>query len=111
MLVYWFVVDVHAQHVCVFLGYQHWVCYPCGFLCFSDELGVEQPVDFLSDCFALWFENRLRACFTGFMFGLMCKACSANSRGMPGISAGHQANIFHSSRRNVIKAVACSSGK
>src|ERR1041384_5308926 len=56
-------------------------------------------------------EKRLRACFTGFVFGLMCNACSANSRGIPGMSAGHQANISHSSRRKAMRSVACSSGR
>ena len=53
MLVYWFVVHAHAEHVRVFLVYQHWVCYPGGLFSFPDELGVEQPVNFFSDCSAL----------------------------------------------------------
>ena len=51
----WPVVDAHPQHVCVFLGDQYWVGDPGGFLRFSDELGVEQSVDFLPDCSALGF--------------------------------------------------------
>src|SRR3954467_6529964 len=42
----WPIVDAHPQHICVLLGDQHWVGYPGGFLCLSDELGVEQSVDF-----------------------------------------------------------------
>src|ERR1044072_662767 len=56
-------------------------------------------------------ENRRSACFTGFVFGLMRSACSANSRGIPGMSAGHQAKISHSSWRKAMRAVACSSGR
>src|SRR4051812_28045301 len=56
-------------------------------------------------------ENRRSVCFTGLVFGLMRSACSTNSRGIPGMSVGHQAKISHFSRRKAMRAVACSSGR
>jgi hypothetical protein len=42
---------------------------------------------------------------TGFVLGKILSSCSASSLGMPGISAGHQANILQCSRRNSMSAL------
>src|SRR3954471_23691382 len=53
VFVNWPVVDAHLQYICILLGDQHWVGYPGGLLCLSDELAVEQSIDFFSNLFAL----------------------------------------------------------
>src|SRR3954469_8692271 len=44
-------------------------------------------------------------CLTGLVSGKTLSACSANSLGTPGMSAGHQAKISQRSRRNSTSAL------
>jgi hypothetical protein len=55
--------------------------------------------------FLLGSSNRLNGYLTGFALGSTFSACSTSSLGTPGISEGHQANIFQCSRRNSMSAL------
>src|SRR5664279_4572186 len=50
-------------------------------------------------------ENRHIDCLIGLASGYTSRECSANSLGMPGMSAGHQAKISQNSRRNSMSAL------
>src|SRR3954464_6840682 len=105
------VVDAHPQYVSVFLGTRTGFAIQVAFFvsrmnCASNSRLISSPI-----ALRLGSENRRNACFIGLVFGLMQSACSANSRGIPGMSAGHQTKISHSLRRKAMRAFACSSGR
>src|SRR5664279_5121335 len=50
-------------------------------------------------------ENRRIDCLIGLSSGYTLRECSANSLGMLGMSAGHQAKIYQYSRRNSTSAL------
>ena len=87
---------------------------------FSTSTGLATHSDFLisrmkfalsnfSTCFSiaslLGPETRRIACLTGLVPGLSWRECSANSLGIPGMSAAHHANISQFSRRNSTSAL------
>src|SRR4051812_12772897 len=107
----WPVVDTHPQYVCVLLGTNTGLAIQVAFFVSLMNWASSSRLTSSPIALRLGSENRRSACLTGFVFVLMRSAFSANSRGIPGISAGHQAKISHFSRRKVMRAVACSSGR
>ena len=56
-------------------------------------------------------DTRLVPCLTGFELGNNWRECSANFLGIPGMSAGHHANMSQFSRRNSTSALSYAGSK
>src|SRR5664279_4792735 len=70
--------------------------------CLISRINLAVRSRLISSPMALRFgsENRGIDCLIGLASGYTSTECSANSLGMPGMSAGHQAKISQYSRRN-----------
>src|SRR3954471_19415502 len=86
MLVDWSVVDAHSSSMS-FLGTSTGLAIQVDFFVSQMNWASSNRLTSSPIALRLGSEKRLRACFTGFVFGLMRRACSANSRGILGMSA------------------------
>src|SRR5664279_5646175 len=80
--------------------------------CLISQMNLAARSRLISSPMAVRFgsENRRIDCLIGLASGYTSRECSANSLGMPSMSAGHQAKISQYSRRNSTSALSYAGG-